>query len=171
MVVDPCGAEQAQQRGSATLAAMTSANLVRHHATPGAGCSHCHRWSIVMRYGCTHAFISQQDFACCWGCQSVAWLRFAFVATRHTGRTDRSILRHSLLVSFCSVPCRFRAAHHGRHDVRHVRTVPAAAQVTGAELGGQWGGGQAREAMAVALGGCAQLDALMRETLKEAAAA
>lgn len=44
-------------------------------------------------------------------------------------------------------------------------------QVTGALLTGEWPGDGAREALALALGGCAQLDAVMREALREAAAA
>ncbi len=62
---------------------------------------------------------------------------------------------------------------HGVDDhssllLRVPRSCVPTAQVTGAELRGAWSSAEARDAVAVALGGCAQLGALMRETLQEA---
>ena len=42
-------------------------------------------------------------------------------------------------------------------------------QVTGAVMTGEWQDDSAREALALALGGCAQLDTVVREALREAA--
>ena len=44
----------------------------------------------------------------------------------------------------------------------------AAYQVTDVALAGEWAPAQATEALQLCMGGCAQLDAYMRQTLREA---
>ena len=44
-------------------------------------------------------------------------------------------------------------------------------QVTDVALAGEWSPKQASEALQLCMGGCAQIDAYMRQTLREAAAA
>jgi hypothetical protein len=126
LVLDPCGAEQAQQEAGGTLALMPTANEV---APP------------VIQPSQTPA-------------------------RPHNFQLADSSLSN---IFAAKVGCPDHAGLELRQDMTTFLTCTA--QVTGVLLTGGWPGDSAKDALSLALGGCGAVDAVMRETLRSAAAA
>ena len=152
LLLDPTADEADREDASALLAMMPSSNEVPC-------CIGCLRACILITVPCWQPLASSQ-----WRRPqgSVCFLCIGIPAVPPSCLSRWRVTSDTCRVGRAAGPLQLWS-NHDRDD--------AAGKVTDVALAGEWAPGHATEALQLCMGGCAQLDAYMRQTLREAAAA